>query len=234
MNNKRFSIKSSAAICLTMAALSVPTLASAQQQGDLIVRAGLTRVSPDESSKVLTTQATGPLAGTGVSVGNDTQLGLNVLYMYSDIIGVELLAATPFKHDLSAYGLSQYGFATTDLGHTRHLPPTISALYYFGDSAARLRLYVGAGINYTTFFSEKLSRQARTELGANRLKLDDSFGLALQVGFDYTLNDNWLVNASVRHIDIETDASMNSALGKVTTKVDLAPWVYTVALAYRF
>jgi outer membrane protein len=52
--------------------------------------------------------------------------------------------------------------------------------------------------------------------------------------FDYTLNDNWLVNASVRHIDIETDASMNSALGKVTTKVDLAPWVYTLALAYRF
>ena len=233
MNRNHFFIKSSAA-CMTMAALSLPILASAQQQGDLIVRAGLTRVSPDESSKVLTTQSTGPLAGTGVSVGNNTQLGLNLLYMVSDNIGLELLAATPFKHDLSAYGLSSYGFATTDLGYTKHLPPTVSALYYFGNSSARLRLYLGAGINYTTFFSEKLSRQARMELAADRLKLDDSFGLALQAGFDHTLNDNWLVNASVRHIDIETDASMNSALGKVTTKVDLAPWVYTLALAYRF
>jgi outer membrane protein len=214
--------------------MSLPAQASAQQQGDLMVRGGVTLVSPDESSKVLTTQATGPLARTGVSVDNNAQLGLNVLYMYSNNIALELLAATPFKHDIAVYGLGQYGFTTTDLGSTKHLPPTISAVYFFGDSSAKLRPYVGAGLNYTTFFSEKLSQQARTELAAARLKLDDSFGLALQAGFDFKLDNNWLLNASVRRIDIKTDASMQSALGKVMTKVDLAPWVYTLSVGYRY
>lgn len=219
---------------ITAAALTQAAVVSAHEQGDLIVRGGVTVVSPDESSRVLTTQATGPLARTGVSVDNNTQLGLNVLYMYSNNIGLELLAATPFKHDVSVNGLGQYGFATTDLGSVKHLPPTVSAVYFFANSSSQLRPYVGAGVNYTTFFSEKLSQQARTELAAARLKLDDSVGLSLQLGVDFKLDNRWLLNASVRHIDLKTDASLDSALGKVTTKVDLAPWVYTLSVGYRF
>jgi outer membrane protein len=37
------------------------------------------------------------------------------------------------------------------------------------------------------------------------LSLDDSWGLSLQLGADYHINDKWLINASVRKLDIETN-----------------------------
>jgi outer membrane protein len=214
--------------------MSLPGIVSAQQAGDWLVRVGAATVAPDESSKVLTTEATGPLAGTGVGVNNNTQVGLNVVYMLSDHLGLELLAATPFEHDLSVDGLSQYGFSTTNLGSTKHLPPTVSALYYFNGPAARLRVYAGAGLNFTTFFSEKLSPQARTELAADRLKLDDSWGWSASVGADFRVDDTWTISGAVRRLDISTDASLDSALGRITTSVDIDPWVYMVSVGFMF
>jgi outer membrane protein len=35
--------------------------------------------------------------------------------------------------------------------------------------------------------------------------LDDSWGLPLQLGADYHINDKWLINASVWKLDIETN-----------------------------
>lgn len=212
----------------------VPVQLHAHEEGDWIIRVGPTLVEPDESSSLISTAATGPLPGTSVGVGNNTQLGINFAYMISDKIAIEVLAATPFEHDLSASGLEQYGFATTDIGSTKHLPPTVSALYYFGNSGSSLRPYLGLGLNYTTFFSEDLSSAAKTELGASSLDIDDSFGLSARAGLDWMLNDNWLLNASVWNIDIETDASFDSALGKVKAAVDIDPWVYMVSIGYRF
>jgi outer membrane protein len=80
------------------------------ESGDVIVRAGLAKVSPDVSTDAAT---------TGIDVDNYMQLGLTATWMLSPQFGVELLAATPFKHDISATG--------TTIGSTRQLPPTISA-----------------------------------------------------------------------------------------------------------
>jgi outer membrane protein len=114
-----------------LAAANLP--AFAHETGDIILRMGPVTVAPNASSSLVTTAAIGALAGTSVGVGNDTQLGLNPVYMYTDSLAFEVLAATPFENDLSVTGLAQYGFATTDLGSTKHLPPTVSALYFFGD-----------------------------------------------------------------------------------------------------
>jgi outer membrane protein len=65
--------------------------------------------------------------------------------------------------------------------------------------------------------------------------LDNSFGLAAQVGADYMLSEKWFVNASVRWIDIDTEASfnLNGADGSVDS-IEIDPWVYSVTLGYRF
>jgi outer membrane protein len=206
----------------------------AHEAGDIILRVGATQVAPDDSSSVISTTSTGPLAGTSVSVDKSTQLGLNLVWMWTDSVGLEVLAATPFDHDLRVSGLDQYGFSTTDLGSAKQLPPTLSALYFFGSSSSRVRPYIGAGINYTTFFSKDFTSQAETELGANGLDLDDSWGLAGRAGIDIDLSDKWLLNASVWTIDIDTDASFNSALGRVNASVDIDPLVYMISLGYQF
>ena len=162
------------------------------------------------------------------------QLGLNLVWMWTDSIALEVLAATPFDHDLRVSGLSQYGFSTTDLGSTKHLPPTLSALYFFGNANSMIRPYIGAGVNYTTFFSKDFTSQAASELGANGLDLDDSWGLSARAGIDIHLGDNWILNASMWAIDIDTDANFSSALGNVNASVEIDPLVYMVSLGFQF
>ncbi|MEP0354723.1 OmpW family outer membrane protein [Paraglaciecola sp.] len=194
------------------------------EEGDWVVRGGITAVSPDDSSSNVSVG--GSDLGIGVNVDSNTQLGLNILYFYTPQLALELLAATPFNHDI---GLDTVG----DLGSTKHLPPTLSINYYFADPSATFQPYVGAGLNYTIFFDEDFTA-TNTEAGFSELELDDSVGLAAQIGFDYAIDENWSVNTSVRWIDIDTKATfdLNGATGSVD--VDVNPLVYSVMLGYRF
>src|SRR5690606_13259028 len=140
-------------------------------------------------------------------------------YMLTDNIGVELLAATPFSHDVGVKGMPA-GFDALNgkLGSLKHLPPTLSLVYYPMDSASAFQPYVGAGLNYTWFFDTKTSSSAEAK-GFDGLDLKDSWGLAGQIGLDYMLSDNLLVNAQLRYVDISTTGTTHLAGDKV--KVDV-------------
>jgi hypothetical protein len=133
--------------------------------------------------------------------------------MATDNVGVELLAATPFRHRV---GLGPTG----DIATVHHLPPTLMAQWYFGDASSKVRPYIGAGVNYTTFFDEKFNDTGK-EAGLTDLSLKDSWGMAGQVGLDYLINRDWLINASVWYMDIDTDVRFKRA---VSSKVS-ASWI---------
>lgn len=218
--------KSLAAASLTALALASP-LASAHQAGDIIVRAGAITVDPNEDSGNVKIGGT-PVAGTGATLDSDTQLGLNFAYMVTDHVGIELLAATPFEHDIGTKGLGGL-----KLGSVKHLPPTLSVVYYPLDKASAFQPYGGVGINYTWFFDDKLSSEAEGA-GFSGLDLKDSWGLAAQVGADYMLTDNIMLNAQIRYIDIDTKGTTYAGATKVDVDVDVDPWVYMVGLGYKF
>ena len=94
--------------------------------------------------------------------------------------------------------------------------------------------YVGAGLNYTIFFSEDVGADA-AGLGYTKLKLDNSIGLAAQIGVDYQINKKWFLNASAMYADIDTEAELTGS-GATTLNVgyDLDPMVYRVNVAYKF
>lgn len=215
---------------LLAAAIAAPA-AQAFQAGDIIVRAGAITVDPHESSSNIFTPATNTLPGTSATLNSDTQLGLNFAYMITDKVGIELLAATPFSHEVGIKGMPLN--LDGKLGDIKHLPPTVSAVYYPLDSQSAFQPYVGLGINYTTFFNEKLTDQRQGQ-GFSNLNLDDSWGLAAQVGMDYMLTENLMLNAQLRYIDIDTEATVDSAFGKVKVDVDVDPMVYMVGLGYKF
>lgn len=217
-----------------IAAVALSTQVAAYDAGDIIVRAGATTVAPNDDSSGVTLNGASLGPNSGVSVDDDTQLGLTATYMFSKSWGIELLAATPFSHSVKGEGVVLGGIG--DIAEVDHLPPTLSAVYHF-DTEGPLQPYVGLGINYTTFFSEEASSSLEAALGNASVSLDDSWGLAGQIGLDWHLNDKWLVNASARYIDIETDATITlKDLGnaKVKTSVDIDPYVYTVAIGYKF
>ena len=96
--------------------------AQAHQAGDWVVRFGAATVEPDVDSDAF---AVAPLTGGTVDVDSDTQAGVTVTYMLKDWFGIELLAATPFEHDLY---LEDTALGRTRIGETKHLPPTVLAL----------------------------------------------------------------------------------------------------------
>lgn len=214
-------------------ALAAPA-AHAHQAGDFIVRAGAATVDPHEDSGNLKLDGA-KVSGTKATVDSDTQLGLAFAYMITDHVGIELLAATPFQHEVSVKGLG----AGLDgkLADIKHLPPTLSLQYYPMDAGSKFQPYAGIGINYTLFFDESLSSDRKAQ-GFSNMKMKNSVGLAGQLGMDYMLTDNLLFNASVWYVDINTEASIDgpSALGVGKTKVDvdIDPWVYMVGIGYKF
>lgn len=224
----------------SLIALAIASPAAfAHKEGDIIVRGGAATVDPQEDSSRISTSATGKIDGTSAGVNSDTQLGLTGTYMITDHVGIELLAATPFNHDISVKGIdaalgTPAGTIDGSFADVKQLPPTLSLQYYPMEASSAFQPYVGAGLNYTIFFDDNLTGRQKAN-GFSNLDLDNSVGLAFQVGTDYMLTDNILVNAAVWYIDIDTTATADhSALGKVKVDVDVDPFVYMVGLGYKF
>ena len=195
----------------TLAVLLLTTLAAgpavAQSQGDWTLGLGIGSVMPKSGN--------GTLAGAEADISNGEALTITAEYFFADNWGIELLAATPFSHDISLDGLGE-------IGSTKHLPPTLSINYHFATESA-WKPYIGAGINYTTFFEEE------TSLGS--LELNDSWGIAVQAGLDYELQNGSFLRANVRWIDISTDAKLDgSDIG--TAEID--PVVVSLAYVFKF
>lgn len=206
---------------LGMGAALLATTGWALEAGNVLVRVGPAGVFPHDDSTDLNNLGIG---GANVSVGNAWSAGLTLAYMATDNIGVELVAAWPFKHTIRGDGaISGLG----NIGDTKQLPPTLLAQYYFFPKGP-VRPYLGAGINYTIFFDTN----AKSPL--DDLEFSNSWGLAGEVGVDIDLNKDWFVNMSGWYMDIDTQAK--AKIGSITTKsnVNIDPWVFMFAIGTHF
>ncbi|WP_066961374.1 OmpW family protein [Microbulbifer sp. Q7] len=222
----------------TALAACISGSAFAYDGGDFIFRSGAITVSPEVSSSALSLGGA-TLEGTAAGVDDGTALSLIGTYMLRDHWGVEVIAATPFSHDLKVSGLGE----TFDLGETRHLPPTVVLQYYPLQASSRVQPYVGLGLNYTVFFEEKVSREANdifASLGATgdaSVTLKNSSGIAAEAGVDvaFGADQRWLLNLSVWWMDIDTEATVDvPGVGTISAAVELDPLVYSAGFGYRF
>jgi len=207
------------------AALASSPAANAYEAGDILIKGGAATVAPNEDSGTVT------ITGGEVKVNDNTQLGLTFTYMYTDKIGIELLAATPFEHDIAG----TKALAGVDIASIKHLPPTLTLNYYFADSNSKIQPYIGAGVNYTIFFDEDADSDLEGALGGSTdVELDDSWGLAFHAGVDYQLNDKWALNAGYWYLDIDTNATLKGPAATLKVDVDIDPHVYMIGLSYKF
>lgn len=182
--------------------------AGSAQAGDWIVRAGGHYVDPKSDNHAV------------VNVDAGQSLTFNVTYMMSDAWGVEVLAALPFSHDIN---LNADG---SRVAETKHLPPTVSLQYHFMPDA-KVRPYFGVGLNGTIFFDEK----TMGALDGTKLSLDTSFGPAVQLGVDFALSNDWLINVDARWFDIDTDAKLD---GTSLGSVEIDPYAFGLSVGRRF
>jgi len=200
-------IKQSLCALVAVSSLAGALTVHAKEQGDWLVRFGGSYISPKSNNHEL------------VSVDGKMGVTFNFSYFMTSNLAIEVLAALPYEHDIELQG-------GTKVASTKHLPPTVSLQYHFMPDAG-IQPYVGLGVNYTTFFSEKTVGP----LAGSDLNLDDSWGWAGQVGLDIPLNEKWLLNIDVRYIDIETKAKLDGAsIGTVA----IDPWVYGANVGFKF
>ncbi|MGP5315464.1 OmpW family protein [Psychrobacter sp. CLB018] len=199
-----------AATALTM------TTAFAVPAGTWSIAAGAHYVDPKSDNGTLNN-------GLSVDVDGDVRPTISGEYFIANNVGVELLAAIPFHHD---FDLNDAAGNRVLSGKTQHLPPTLSLQYHFDgyNMPMNVKPFVGVGVNYTTFFKEKVSN------GAD-LDLDDSVGVAGHIGLDIPFAPTESFRIDARYMDIKTDAKLN---GVDAGEIDISPWVYGVAFVKQF
>ncbi|WGL16034.1 outer membrane beta-barrel protein [Microbulbifer bruguierae] len=242
------------------AAILAATLGASQcladyEQGDFIVRIGWGYVDPDDDSDWLDIEGIGELPDTRVYVDDGDNATITGTWLFADHFGLGLLVAFPFEHDLEVAGLPDPiepfvnpPLGKVDLGSVEHLPPTLTIQWFPVCKESWVQPYVGLGVNFTTFMDEEVSNVADEyfadvlgAVGPADLELDESWGLAGELGVDimFGRDSNWLFNAAVWYLDIDSDATIDfrdqrGFFTRIKTDVDIDPWVYSVGLGFKF
>ena len=207
----------SGSLAALLATLAVPALA--QSAGDWSLGAGLAYILPQDDN--------GTIQGTttDIVVGDATGLTLTGEYFFYQNVGVELLLAWPFTHDISL----DLPAGDTKVADTQQLPPVLSLQYHFNGTAGAgsVSPFLGVGVNYTTFFNADTTGM----LSGTDLDLGDSWGAAFHAGVDHKASEKDIVRVDVRYIDIETEAELD---GQRLDDVAINPWVFGMSYVRMF
>ncbi len=189
--------------------LAVVSSATQAEEGNWMVRVRAVNLDPANKAD--------PIGGVGASdrihVSDKVIPEVDFSYFFTKNIAAELILTVPQRHDVLLDG--------GKIGTFKHLPPTLTLQYHFLPDA-QFRPYIGAGINYTRISSVNLPG----------LDLEnDSWGGALQAGFDVKLAKNVFLNLDVKKIYISSDVL---AGGSKISKVNVDPLAVGIGIGWRF
>jgi outer membrane protein len=201
----------------------------AYEAGDWLVRGRIINVNPNDSSGSLAVNGV-DTGSKGVKVDSDTVPELDITYMITRNWGVELILGYS-EHTVSG---EKSWAVLGDVIDTKVLPPTLTLQYHFLPDS-NIRPYIGAGVNYTYFFDEKVPSSSVLSNSGDKVKLESSWGWAAQVGVDIAINQDWFVNMDIKYLDIDTTARFkNTAVGSAKINADIDPFVYGIGIGRRF
>lgn len=186
--------------------MAIPAFAApdAEQEGPWLVRLRALHMNVDNDTS----------RGVDLELDDKTFPEIDFSYFFTPNLAAELILTYPQKHDVDLNGAG--------IGSIKHLPPTLLLQYHFMPQN-KFKPYVGAGLNYTRLTSVDVPSGVSVDR--------NSFGLAVQAGFDYKLTRHWYLNVDVKYIDIDTEVKAGGA--KLTT-LQVDPVLYSVGIGYRF
>jgi outer membrane protein len=208
----------------------------AETEGNWMMRVRAVDVRPEKKSDSFTVPAVGPnatgpltIASDAVYLDNKTIPEVDFTYFFSKNLAAELILTYPQKMDVHVSPVGTQGTLKV-------LPPTLTLQYHFLPDGT-FRPYVGAGVNYTRISNINLSpldttTTALADLPNSNTVDKNSWGGALQIGFDVKVGTNSYINFDYKKLYIKTDLK-NSVLGKISTlKVD--PQLFAIGYGFKF
>lgn len=161
--------------------------------------------------------------GSGLDYSKSITPELDITYYFTDNLAAELILGTTYANINGTGSIEGLG----KIGKVWMLPPTLTMQYHFTNFGA-FKPYVGAGVNYTIFYNQDAA-------GVDYLKVKNTFGGALQVGFDYMIDEHWGINFDVKKLFLEPKFDATLAGGtQVSGKAKLNPWLIGTGITYRF
>lgn len=220
--------------CCCCLSMSVPKANA--EQGDWLVRLRGIAIAPDDNSSNISLSGT-QLSGSGVEVDTSYVPELDITYMVTDHIGVEVIAGIA-NHDVNLTGpgpaLSGLGLPDGQkLFDTWVLPPTVTLQYHFFPEKT-IRPYLGVGVNYTATLWDDATESFENMVGPVDVNSTNSWGWAAQAGVDIAWKGDWYFNLDLKYIDFDSEASLGTNLGTLRVDVDIDPFVFGAGIGYRF
>ncbi len=219
-------------LALACSAMALPfaTPVSAQDAGDIQVKAFLTGVLPDGAIENVETDQIGLPAGSQTRATDAIVPTVAVEYFLSPNLSVETICCvTP--HDVRGAGALAGAELIDD---AIILPASVTAKYHV-PLGTGFKPYVGGGVTYFFIFGEDVGGDA-AGLGATSVDLSDELGFLLQAGVDVALNDRGLgLSLDAKRYFVGTTATFRAGNAvALRSEHELDPWVVSAGLSYRF
>lgn len=117
------------------------------------------------------------------------------------------------------------------------ITPTLSVLFY-PTTTARVRPYIGGGVTYANFYSEKpgeLLTNNSMEGVAYSANIQSNVGPVGQVGFDLSLDDKFYINVDGKYHSIKSKITVGQGNATPQTKSqNLSEFVIGVGVGFKF
>ena len=207
-------------------------------QGDILVNARLLNIAPDVSDNQVIASGSPLAAPAGIDVDDAYSLGVDITYMVTNNFGVELMLNTTSNHDIQGTG----NLAGVKVGDITVLPPSLIAVWHFMPKN-NIRPYVGAGLNYTLFFSGDTTGQFTSTMDSvlgggvtsTDVSVDDKLSLIFQAGVDIDINSDWYISFDAKYIDMDTTATVEvNGADAATIDFDVDPLILGFGVGMRF
>ncbi|VTZ24555.1 Uncharacterized outer-membrane protein y4mB [Methylocella tundrae] len=216
-------IGSSAAAASAADLAPVPVLPDAFQPWQVRLRA--VGVIPTSGGIVQTVPA-GAFVSAGLKASDAVIPELDVSYFFTRNIAVEAICCVSYhKLYLDGGALNGQQAASTWL-----FPPTV-LLQYHWTNFGQFQPYIGVGGNYTVYFS-----QHATEPLLNTVAIQNSWGVAGQIGFDYMIDEHWGFNFDVKKILMNPHVygTVSPGVASISGQGNISPWMIGGGITYRF
>jgi outer membrane protein len=117
----------------------------------------------------------------------------------------------------------------------RWIAPTLLVEYNFLDENSPVRPYVGAGVNYSTFYDRDATAAGDAASGGpTKISLTSSVGPALTAGVTYRISDRIHLHASYGWSQVKTNATLDTDGILRTTRISFAPQALIISAGYSF
>ena len=202
-------------------------------------KVGIVSIAPNSTASDVTGAFTP--AGRSLDVRPQTTLFVSYTRRINDNWDVEGQFGWPPTHDVNivirnpALPASVQSLNGQVGARVRQVAPTLFVNYNFADKSSTVRPFVGLGVNYTSFNKADSTVQGNAlNGGATSLSLEDSFGLAAQVGLNLKVNDQWSFSAALSTASVRTKLTSNTLGVLRSADIRFRPTVFVLSAGYSF